>query len=78
MKYHRDNYENHNEISQAITWKSQWNIPGNNMKNVMKYHRDNYEIISGIGMKIAMKYPEGNDLWKIQRKLWEGDISLNH
>jgi hypothetical protein len=32
------------------------------MKNVMKYPRDNYEIISGISMKITMKYPEGNDL----------------
>jgi hypothetical protein len=31
------------------------------MKILMKYP-DNYKIISGIGMKIAMKYPEGNDL----------------
>jgi hypothetical protein len=32
------------------------------MKIAMKYPRDNYEIISGIGMKIALKYQEGNDL----------------
>ena len=33
MKYPRHYYENHNEISQALLWKSQWNIPGIMMVN---------------------------------------------
>ena len=76
MKYPRHNNENRNEISKALLWKSQWNIPGIIMKIAMKYPRQYYEIV--------MKIPSANyymikagkiNEWNIQAKEW--DVSLN-
>ena len=46
MKYPRHSYENCNEISRHLLWKSEWNIPGIHMR-----------IAQAFIMKIGMKYP---------------------